>query len=1267
MNERRIRLDRLTTKLMVSLHVVTRTVSARRATRRSQEIPPRQWASRGRTLLPLLVYAVGFLIAESAAWLLSFALSPKIEGNAPLIVHSAVLVAALLLVPPKRWWIYLGLTAPLIVVNAWLFQLSPSWSLLWVFLLLYLGIVGLAVGMVSLLRRFVGVPVRFASVHEVSRFVLCACGAAIVPACVFTGGRIVIFDWTFWFSWETAYFGTVLAILVFTPAIVLWATTDIRELRTMARGRLSEVVLLALGLLVVSAFVFGVRYQGSGLHSPLIYLVVPLLLWAAVRFGLRGIASALALTTLVAISGATQGVGPFVGPTVFANVFALQLFLIFVGVPFFFLATVTQERAAADKALRASEARYRAVVETQTEMITRYRPDTTLTFVNDATCRFDGKMREELLGTSLLADMPEDEAARVREMIAALLAQPDPGIVTIEHQARAADGSLRWQQWVNRTILDSAGQVIELQGIGRDVTERKRAEEAQRESEARFRAAFESAAVGMALVGLDGHPLEVNHALVQMLGYSEQELRTQAFAEFTYSDDVEPNLTLFRQAVAGDIEHYHMEKRYLHKAGHLVWGHLSAGAVRDAMGEPLYLVVHLQDITEQKRAEQAVRDSEARYRAVVSNFPQGSVLLFGEDLRHIFADGPGLQADGPTRVGVGMGMEAKTVWEAFPPDVAGALELPYRAALDGRSASFDLTHDQHTYAVQVVPIRHSATRQGMVILQDVSEQRHSRDELERERTQAVLLRALSQEFRTLAEHSPDLIGRLDPLGRLVYINQAGAKLLGQPAEYWVGKTFADLGTPQAVFEPWAEALQEVITTCAPRTFDAEAQASDGHVRSLHTRFIPEFAEDGALVSVLGIATDVSALKRAEALLAEQASELESIFEAQADGVGVYDLQGRFVRANTALRELLGLDADPEYMARRLDERAQRLLLFDEQGQLLSSEQWPHWRVLRGEILAGANAMEGRVRTVDGRELWISTTGAPVYGPDGQVSGTVLITRDVTARRTLERQAAAQVAEQAAAAERTRLAHELHDTVTQEIYSAGLLADSITRNWQEHRAEAEQALMELPGVIRGALAGLRVLLLELRPATLDDLPLSALLRQLAEAMSTRAKVPIAVRLNGKGASDGADGADAAEPALPPAVKVVFYRVAQEALVNAAKYAKARAIRVQLRTRGAGKSRGTSIQGRGTPGTWSSIELAITDDGRGFDPSAITAGHFGLAIMRERADGVGATLAVRSQPGQGTQIVAAWRSEHGSGRAPHAERQAAALHQKAEAHG
>jgi signal transduction histidine kinase len=350
---------------------------------------------------------------------------------------------------------------------------------------------------------------------------------------------------------------------------------------------------------------------------------------------------------------------------------------------------------------------------------------------------------------------------------------------------------------------------------------------------------------------------------------------------------------------------------------------------------------------------------------------------------------------------------------------------------------------------------------------------------------------------------------------------------------------------------------------------------------------------------------------------------------------------------------------------------------NERGQPILEEQWASRRVLRGEVMSGQRATDMQMHTLDGRDVWVNMSGAPIRAIDGEITGAVLISRDVTARRALERQ----VAEQAAVAERTRLAHELHDTVTQEIYSAGLLADSITRNWHEHRADAEAALAQLPGVIRGALAGLRVLLLELRPTALDDLPLAALLRQLAEAMSIRAQVPIAVRLNGdtgrKAASDVGDDADGAEPVLPPAIKEVFYRVAQEALMNAAKYAKARTISVQLRTRSArkGKGEGTSMRSKGTQATWRRIELEIADDGQGFDPNAIPAGHFGLAIMRERAHAVGATVQVRSQSGQGTSIVAAWHSgrgngggsERGSGRAPQAARRSGAIHQKEAPHG
>lgn len=101
MNEGCTCLDRLTTKLMVPLHLVTRIVSGGRTPlERPPGGPPRTWAMRARSVLPVLVYAVGFLIAVDAAWRLSFALSPDFSVNAPLIVHSAVIVAALLLVPP---------------------------------------------------------------------------------------------------------------------------------------------------------------------------------------------------------------------------------------------------------------------------------------------------------------------------------------------------------------------------------------------------------------------------------------------------------------------------------------------------------------------------------------------------------------------------------------------------------------------------------------------------------------------------------------------------------------------------------------------------------------------------------------------------------------------------------------------------------------------------------------------------------------------------------------------------------------------------------------------------------------------------------------------------------------------------------------------------------------------------------------------------------------------------------------------------------------
>ena len=133
------------------------------------------------------------------------------------------------------------------------------------------------------------------------------------------------------------------------------------------------------------------------------------------------------------------------------------------------------ERKQAEEALRASEERYRNVVEAQTELICRYRPDTTLTFVNDAYCRYFGKTREQLIGTKFIKLIPDSERPAAKAHVDSLIA--NPRIEANEHRVMKADGSLGWQQWIDHVVRDANGQVVELQGIGRDITKRKEAEE----------------------------------------------------------------------------------------------------------------------------------------------------------------------------------------------------------------------------------------------------------------------------------------------------------------------------------------------------------------------------------------------------------------------------------------------------------------------------------------------------------------------------------------------------------------------------------------------------------------------------------------------------------------------------------------------------------------------------------------------------------------------------------------------------------------------
>jgi signal transduction histidine kinase len=194
-------------------------------------------------------------------------------------------------------------------------------------------------------------------------------------------------------------------------------------------------------------------------------------------------------------------------------------------------------------------------------------------------------------------------------------------------------------------------------------------------------------------------------------------------------------------------------------------------------------------------------------------------------------------------------------------------------------------------------------------------------------------------------------------------------------------------------------------------------------------------------------------------------------------------------------------------------------------------------------------------------------------------------------------------------ERQRLARELHDAVTQTLFSASLIAEVLPKLWERDPDQGRGRLEELRQLTRGALAEMRTLLLELRPTALVESRLPDLLHQLAEATTGRVRLPVEVEI-------------ACQPEFPPDVKVALYRIVQEALNNVAKHAAATRACVRL----------SCPSGE--------VRLSIEDDGRGFNPQNRSSDKLGLGIMQERAEAIHGSLTVESQPGKGTRVEVVW---------------------------
>ncbi|AFZ20504.1 PAS domain S-box protein [Allocoleopsis franciscana] len=403
-----------------------------------------------------------------------------------------------------------------------------------------------------------------------------------------------------------------------------------------------------------------------------------------------------------------------------------------------------QERQKVEEALQENQSVLNAIIEGTTDIIAALDLDYKYIAFNSAA---KAEMlnifgREIEIGTNLieaLAHLPEEQA-KVAQIWSRALAGEE---FTIIQEFGDTVRERNYYEITFSSIRDKNGQRIGASHIAKNISDRLAIEQVLRESEERFRNAFDYAPIGKALVALDGRFLKVNRSLCEITGYSEQELLATTFQALTHPNDLDIDLDYANQLLSGEIRSYQMEKRYFHKQGHIVWILLSGCLVRDHQGQPLYFIAQIQDITERKRSEEALQESEAKLKAILDNVP-GFVYLKDLQGRHLMVNRYCLEAFHITPEQ----LVGKTNAEFFPPELAQRIEENDREVLQtGMPCQYEeevlLDDGIHTqYSVKFPLLDASGEPYAICgISTDISDRKFAEKELE---LQAVITRNMAE-------------------------------------------------------------------------------------------------------------------------------------------------------------------------------------------------------------------------------------------------------------------------------------------------------------------------------------------------------------------------------------------------------------------------------------------------------------------------------------------------------------------------------------------
>ncbi len=543
-----------------------------------------------------------------------------------------------------------------------------------------------------------------------------------------------------------------------------------------------------------------------------------------------------------------------------------------------------------------------------------------------------------------------------------------------------------------------------------------------RESEERFRQIFENSSLGMTLVTPDFRFFSVNRAWMSMTGYAEEELLKLSFVDITHPDHIAGDLEHIRELSAGTIPVYNTQKRYIRKDGSILWGLLRVTTIRNQQGALRFFAAQIEDITEQKRAEDALRESEERFAAFMDHLPITAFIKDAEST-NLFVNRHMTEVFG-AKEWIG-----KSVRELFSPEAAEKMIEDDRKTLrDGYRKTIEPLVEKNgnpkifeTYKFRLDRENKPPLIGGFAL--DITEKKQAED----------ALRESEKKYRNIVETTPDLIWEIDVKGNFTYLSPQIFDMFGYRAEDLSSKPIFFLVPHDQIPLVTRAFEQQVLNGPALVTLEVVAQHADGHLIDIEIRSANATDEQGRVVGFRGVTRDISGRKRAEEGIRESEEMFRSLIRESADGISLMDEHGTVIEWNDAMVNISGIPRKEAVGAAQADVMISMMIPEHRTpGQIERFRQAISEAQQTGESVYFSRPIEAKILRRDGSRLTINQVAFPIRTAKGYRIGS--IARDITeAKATL---VSLQTSE-----ERYRRLVEITDTGYLVLDSRGLIIDA----------------------------------------------------------------------------------------------------------------------------------------------------------------------------------------------------------------------------------